>query len=210
MARTTDPAPTRRVAFESCMEPLATTVPALPVSSDVDLVRRAAGGDTIAFERLVIARADRAFRTARAILGDELDARDATQEAFLSAWRELPRLRDLESFDAWLRRILVNACLAQFRGRRRVHDISLDETFVASDPGPLVSDRVSDSDVVARAFARLDAHKRSILVLHHLDHEPLALIANTLGIPVGTAKSRLSDARAALRRALAIEGEALQ
>ncbi len=210
MARNSDPAPTRRVAFESYMEPLATTVPALPVSGDVDLVRRAAGGETVAFERLVVARTDRTFRTARAILGNESDARDATQEAFLSAWRELPRLRDLDSFDAWLRRILVNACNAQLRGRRRVREISLDETFERRDPGAQLSDQVSASDVLARAFARLDADKRSILVLHHLDHEPLASIASTLGIPVGTAKSRLFDARAALQRALVVEGEALR
>jgi RNA polymerase sigma-70 factor (ECF subfamily) len=210
MARDNDPVISHRVALESYMEPLATSGPALPLSADADLVRRAAAGDAVAFERLVIARADRAFRTARAILGDESDARDATQEAFLSAWRELPRLRDLDSFDAWLRRILVNACHAQFRGRRRLHEISLDETLDRGDPGPQPSDQVSEADVLARAFARLDADKRSILVLHHLDHEPLASIASALGIPVGTAKSRLSDARAALQRALATEGEALR
>ncbi len=192
------------------MEPLAATAPALPVSAQVDLVRRAAGGDHLAFERLLTTRADQAFRIARAILGNDSDASDATQEAFVSAWRGLPRLRDLENFDAWLRRILVNACRAQLRGRRRVHEISLDETFDRGDHRPQLSDQVSDTDMLARAFARLDADKRSILVLHHLEHEPLASIAGTLGIPVGTAKSRLSDARAALQRALIAEGEAVR
>jgi RNA polymerase sigma-70 factor (ECF subfamily) len=192
------------------MEPLAATAPALPVSAQVDLVRRAAGGDHVAFERLLTTRADQAFRIARAILGNDSDASDATQEAFVSAWRGLPRLRDLENFDAWLRRILVNACRAQLRGRRRVHEISLDEAFDRGDHRPQLSDQVSDTDMLARAFARLDADKRSILVLHHLEHEPLASIAGTLGIPVGTAKSRLSDARAALQRALIAEGEAVR
>lgn len=190
------------------MEPLAANAPAMPVSGQIELVRRAAGGDQIAFERLVTARADSAFRTARAILGNDADARDATQDAFVSAWRGLPRLRELESFDGWLRRILVNACRETLRGRQRVREISLDATFDRGASGPPLSDQVSDSDLLAHAFARLDPDKRTILVLHHLDHEPLASIATTLGIPVGTAKSRLSHARAALQRALIAEGEA--
>lgn len=190
------------------MEPLAANAPAIPVAGQIELVRRAANGDHVAFERLVTSRADSAFRTARAILGNDADARDATQDAFVSAWRGLPRLRNLDTFDGWLRRILVNACREALRGRQRVHEISLDETFDRREPGPQLSDQVSDTDLLARAFARLDADKRSILVLHHLDHEPVASIANTLGIPIGTAKSRLYDARAALQRALIVEGEA--
>lgn len=191
------------------MGPLA-DADAQVVSADAALVRRAARGDAVAFERLVTARTDRAFRIARAILANEADAYDATQEAFVSAWRELPRLRDPDSFDAWLRRILVNACRAQLRGRRRVREISLDTAADRGDPDGHFPDSVGDTDVLARAFARLDVDKRSILVLHHFDHEPLAVIATTLGIPVGTAKSRLHDARIALQRALAIEGEALR
>jgi DNA-directed RNA polymerase specialized sigma24 family protein len=92
-----------------------------PVSSQTDLVRSAARGDALAFERLLASRADWAFRIARAMLGDESAARDATQDALVSAWHELPRLRDPEAFDAWLRRILVNACRAQLRVLRRRH-----------------------------------------------------------------------------------------
>lgn len=187
------------------MDPLAAAARPLAVTAQVDLVRRAAGGDAAAFEQLIVAGADRAFRTARAILGNDADARDATQEAYVSAWRELPRLRNLENFDAWLRRILVNACRAHLRGRRRVHEISLDETYDRGEPGLQLSDQVSQTDLVGRAFGRLDADKRSILVLHHLNHESLASIASTLGIPIGTVKSRLYDARAALQRALDAE-----
>ena len=190
------------------MEPLAATSAALPVSSQTALVLRAARGDAVAFEQLVSSRADRAFRIARAILGNDSDAGDATQDAFVSAWRELPRLRDPDSFDAWLRRILVNACRAQLRGRKRVREIRLDETLDHRAPGPTIPDRVGDTDLLAHAFERLDTDKRSILVLHYLEHEPVAAIANTLGVPVGTAKWRLSEARAALHRALAAEGEA--
>jgi RNA polymerase sigma-70 factor (ECF subfamily) len=190
------------------MEPMAAAAAAMPVSTQGALVRRAASGDAVAFEQLVTVRADRAFRIARAILGNDPDASDATQEAFVSAWRELPKLRDPDSFDAWLRRILVNACRAQLRGRKRIREISLDVSHDRREPGPAVSDQVGDTDLLAHAFERLDADKRSLLVLHYLDHEPVATIANALGVPVGTAKWRLSEARAALQRALSAEGEA--
>ena len=189
------------------MERLTATAPAITVESASDLVRRAAGGDAIAFERLVTDRADRAFRIARAILGNDSDARDATQDAFVSAWRQLPRLRDPETFDAWLRRIVVNACRAELRGRRRVREISLEGTRLdrpATEPP--FPDRLGDTDLLARAFERLDADKRTILVLHHLDGRPLTDIGEVLRIPVGTVKSRLHHARIALDRALAREG----
>jgi RNA polymerase sigma-70 factor (ECF subfamily) len=190
------------------MEPMASAAEAIAVSSDADFVRRAARGDVRAFERIVALQSDRAFRTARAILGNDSDARDATQDAFVSAWRELPRLRDAGSFEPWLRRILVNACRAQVRRRGQVREISLDATFERRDPAPLMSDQVGDTDVLTHAFDRLDVDKRTILVLHYLNHEPVAAIADALRIPVGTAKWRLSEARAALQRALAAEGEA--
>jgi RNA polymerase sigma-70 factor (ECF subfamily) len=190
------------------MEPLAASASVVPVSTHGALVRRAAGGDTAAFEQLVSTRADRVFRIARAILGNDADAGDAAQDAFVSAWRELPRLREPDNFDAWLRRILVNACRARLRGRRRVREISLDATHDRREAGPTIPDQVGDTDLLAHAFERLDPDKRSILVLHYLDHEPVAAIASTLGVPVGTAKWRLSEARAARARALAADGVA--
>ena len=190
------------------MEPAAAATTALPVSTHVALVRRAASGDTAAFEQLVAARADRSFRIARAILGNDADASDATQDAFVAAWRELPRLRDPESFDPWLRRIVVNAARTRIRGRRRVHEISLDDSHDRRQPGPTLPDQVGDTELLSHAFDRLDADKRSILVLHYLEHESVASIAAALGIAPGTVKWRLSEARAALGRALAAEGEA--
>ena len=176
-------------------------------STEADLVRRAARGDSAAFEVLVTIRADRAFRLARSILGNESDARDATQDAFIAVWRELPRLRDAEHFDAWLRRILVNACRAQIRVRGRVREVAMDGAPDRSDPGPGLSDQVSDTDMLGRAFDRLVPDKRAILVLHYQEHESVATIAGALGIPQGTVKWRLSEARAALERALLAEGE---
>jgi RNA polymerase sigma-70 factor (ECF subfamily) len=187
---------------------MTATASVLAMSSEQELVQRAANGDAAAFEQLVVSRADRAFRIARAILGNDSDAHDATQEAFVSAWRELPRLRNPDLFDAWIRRILVNACRTQLRGRRRVREIPLGSDFDAIEPGPTTSDRIGDTEVLSRAFERLDSGKRSLLVLHYLEHEPLASMSAALGVPVGTIKWRLFEARAALQRALAAEGDA--
>ncbi len=189
------------------MQPLAAASDTPAGSAEADLVRRAARGDCAAFEILVTVRADRAFRIALAILGNESDARDATQDAFLAAWRELPRLRDAEHFDAWLRQILVNTCRTQIRARGRVREISIDATFDRTAAGPGISDQVSATDLLGRAFDRLDAAKRSIIVLHYLEHESVAAIARGMGIPAGTVKWRLYQARAALARALRAEGE---
>jgi RNA polymerase sigma-70 factor (ECF subfamily) len=188
------------------MGPTAATVATSVVTSSVDLVARAARGDVRAFEQLVHAGSDRTFRIARAILGNDADARDAVQETYVSAWRELPRLRDHRSFDAWLRRITVNACRAGLRDRRRVHEISLDvgeiDRRVAETDLPR---SVGEADALSRAFDRLDAAKRTILVLHYLEDESVASIAAALGIAPGTVKWRLSEARAALSRALTAE-----
>ena len=101
-----------------------------------DAVERARTGDRAAFEMLVRSRVDRLHRTACAILGNEADAYDATQDAFLSAWQQLPRLRDVEAFDAWLTRIIVNACRMRLRARRAVREVQAVEAEAAvSRPG---------------------------------------------------------------------------
>jgi RNA polymerase sigma-70 factor, ECF subfamily len=186
----------------------------LPASDEMALgalVERAQAGDRMAFEQLVQRRVDSAFRTARAILGNEADARDATQEAFLSAWRERRSLRDPIRFDAWFGRILVNSCRQAMRGRRRrsVREIAASDlanpvdALLARDPAP--DERSADLDAVERAFERVSAQDRTILVLHHLEHRPLVDIAAALDIPVGTVKSRLHAARGSLERALEAE-----
>jgi RNA polymerase sigma-70 factor (ECF subfamily) len=190
------------------MERATVAVGSVTVSTRIDFVRQASGGDRDAFEGLVGTSVDRSFRTARAILGHDADARDATQDAYVSAWRDLPNLRNPEQFDAWFRQILVNACRALMRRRLRVREISLEGTVDRPVPEAAISDQVGDADALARAFDRLDADKRAVLVLHYLEHEPLAAIAAALGVPIGTVKWRMSEARAALSRALAAEGEA--
>jgi RNA polymerase sigma-70 factor (ECF subfamily) len=169
------------------------------IGRDADLVERASHGDASAFEQLLETRVDRVFRMACAILGNEADAHDATQEAFVSAWRNLSRLRDRSKFDPWLNQTVVNRCRDVLRRRNRSREIELDGAA-------LLRDRQTDVDRdrfrVNAAFDRLRVEQRALLVAHHLDHLPVADIARQLGIPEGTAKWRLHAARQALERAL--------
>jgi RNA polymerase sigma-70 factor (ECF subfamily) len=195
---------------------MAVTSVLRPASDEasVDLVRRAMDGDPIAFDRLAADRIDRAFRLAVAILGSEADARDAVQDAFVAAWRQLPRLRDPARFGPWLGRIVVNTCRMALRHRRvvRVREVELIEPrygvdmpdrrtadVESADP---VAEFVADADLVHRALGRLDADKRTILILHHAEDLPISEIAAVLDVPVGTVKWRLHAARAALERAV--------
>jgi RNA polymerase sigma-70 factor (ECF subfamily) len=181
---------------------------------DGELLQLAVNGDRDAFDALLRLRLDRLYRMAFAITRTEADARDATQDACVLAWRELPRLRDHERFDAWLSQIVVNAARGVVRrtGRTRVREISVDMS--GDDDGPPTatypavaaeSDTFADSDAIQRAFARLDGSTRALLVLHYVEGSPLADIARVHGAPVGTIKWRLSNARRALERALEAE-----
>jgi RNA polymerase sigma-70 factor (ECF subfamily) len=175
-----------------------------------ELVRRASRGDVAAFDELVASRLPQSLRLARAIVDSPADAEDVVQEAFVSAWRSLRRLREPEKFDAWFGRILVNTARSHIRRRGTVTPISIDRRRADSPddehehPGrhdPAL-DRVDSSDALARAIDRLSVDQRTILALHHLEERPVAQIAAVLGIPVGTAKWRLHAARQALGRAL--------
>jgi len=182
--------------------------------TELDLVGRARQGDLDAFTALAGARLPAMTRTATAILGDESEANDAVQEALISVWRELPALREPEHFDAWAGRILVNACrhALKRRVRSRVREIRIlpevaDGPYGLSTGSGLPiaighAESVAADDALNRAFERLDAAQRALLVMHHLEDRPLAEIAATLGIPAGTAKSRLFAARQALQKAL--------
>ncbi len=167
--------------------------------ADGALIARAGRGDADAFADLLEPRLDGLLRLARSILANEADARDATQDACTSAWVNLPRLRDEARFDAWLNRVLVNRCRDLLRVRSRSRQIVLDGLDIP-DERP-ASDAGATAGVMA-AFDRLSLANRNILVLHHLHDRPLVEVARVLGIPVGTAKSRLFAARKALERAL--------
>src|SRR4051812_27964149 len=172
-----------------------------------ELVEAARRGDRDAFEALVRQEVAGVYRTALAILGSAPDAEDVTQDAFVSAWRNLRTLREPERFDAWLGRIVVNTSRMSLRRRRAVREIPVQEPSET----PLVDGRQPEADPAAiaieaiafdRAFDRLSIEDRQLLALTYVDDRRLEDVARLLEIPVGTVKSRLSRARAALAKAL--------
>jgi RNA polymerase sigma-70 factor (ECF subfamily) len=169
---------------------------------DRELLVRARAGDREAFELIVVAKGEPLFRTAMAILGNEADARDATQEAFVSAWSRLTDLREFDRFDAWLGRILINECRMALRKRRRVREVPVEDVGTSDLAALVDSASVSQSTDFDDAFARLSVDQRAILVLHHLHGFGVREIGTWLGIPSGTVKWRLNRARNALRKEL--------
>ena len=169
-------------------------------TESAEVVSRAMLGDHDAFAALIGLTADRLYQLACLILRDSDRAEDAAQEAIVRAWRELPRLRDPEKFDAWLRKLTVNACFDEARRIHRRAEVSLirlgDRTTV--DP----SGAYVEHDRVDRAFRRLPFDQRTVLVLQHHFDQSHTEIAETLGIPVGTVKSRIRYGTAALRASL--------
>ena len=172
-----------------------------------DLVIRASRGDEDAYAELAGSAIDRLYAVAQRILRDTGAAEDAVQVALIAAWQELPRLRDPERFDAWLYRLLVNACRRELRDRRSQRPHVL--TLVVEPSGPDETSAVGDRDELERAFQRLTPDQRTILVLqHYLGYEPTE-IAGILDIPAGTARSRLHYAQKTLRAALEADARAV-
>ena len=168
-----------------------------------ELVERAGRGDHDAFAILVRERIARLDAAARLILHDPELARDAVQEALVGAWRDLPGLRDPDRFDAWIHRITVRSCLMILRRhRRRVIEVELTATtdLPAGDIGSFVVNR----DEVERALRRLEPDQRAVVVVHFFLGLSLPETAETLGIPLGTVKSRLHRSLAAMRADLKI------
>lgn len=168
------------------------------------LIERAGRGDHDAFAALLDVRLARLDAAARLILRDAELARDAVQEACIRAWRDLPGLRDPARFDAWLHRLTVHACLDLIRRRkRRVIEVELTSlhTPLAAD----VAGSLADRQVLDDALARLSSDHRAVVALHYLLGMPLPDVARTLGIPVGTAKSRLHYALVAMRMSVALD-----
>jgi RNA polymerase sigma-70 factor (ECF subfamily) len=168
------------------------------------LVQRARDGDEDAFTQLVDQDGDRCFAIAYRILRDVDRAKDAVQQAYLLAWRELPRLRDLERYEVWLYRLLVNACYEEARRHKRwTTRVRVLPMEGLSAPDPMLS--VDDRDALERAFSRLSPEHRAVFVMHHHAGLPLATIAEVVGVPIGTVKSRLHHSIQNLRAALRID-----
>jgi RNA polymerase sigma-70 factor (ECF subfamily) len=168
---------------------------------DTDLVSRAQRGDEEAFASLAVAVGGRLHAVAHRILRDVSLAEDATQQALLTIWRDLPQLRDPARFEAWSYRLLVRACYTEARRRRSLGPIvqllPVDEPVVTDATGLVV-----DRDQLERGFRRLSIDHRAVVVLHHYLDMPLDEVAETLGVPAGTVRSRLFHAMRGLRAAI--------
>lgn len=170
------------------------------------ILDRAIEGDGEAFAALVDPHLARLDATARLVLRDPELARDAVQECLIRAWRDLPRLRQRERFEAWLYRLTVNACFDLIRQRRRR---PIEVELEASD-APITPDHSAaliEAEAIHRALGRLAPGHRAVVALHFLVGMPLTEVAATLRIPVGTAKSRLHQSLLTMRATLPKAGE---
>jgi RNA polymerase sigma-70 factor (ECF subfamily) len=168
---------------------------------DSELIGRAQRGDEEAFASLAVAVGNRLHAVAYRILRDVDLAQDATQQALLAIWRDLPQLRDPARFEAWSYRLLVRACYTEGRRSRRWQP---DLRIVPTDEPPAREHLsvIVDRDQLERGFRRLSIDHRSVVVLHHYLDLSVDETADALGVPVGTVRSRLHYAMRALRAAL--------
>jgi len=175
---------------------------------DRDLVERARKGDRDAYAVLVHQVSDGLFAVAWRILRDSGLAEDALQNALVLAWRRLPKLRDPDRFEAWIHRILVHACYDESQRTRSWRS----NVTVLPLEGPGRADEssaIADRDELERAYRQLTVEQRAVFVLHHYVGLPLVEVAEVLGIPAGTARSRLHYAIAGLRATLTAAREPL-
>ena len=169
--------------------------------TDADLVSRAQAGRLDAFEELVRRHRLGTFRVALRMLGDESDAEDATQDAFVQAWRNLDGFRADAAFSTWMYRIVTNRCLNMLRSRRRTEPLSDDREAPASRPDRIAEGRWQLQDLT-RAIVRLTPEQRAPLVLRELQGCSYEEIAEVLGLSISAVKSRLHRARLELLAAM--------
>lgn len=169
---------------------------------DEALIVRARLGDVDAFSALAASRLPRLYRVAGLIVRDADAAADVVQEALLAAWRDLPSLREVASFDAWLRRLLVRACQRAAAKRRTSSVIEIPIPLALTDATSDHQRTLAIRDQLDRGFRRLTDDQRAVVVLRHYLGLSLVETADAIGVPVGTVQSRLSRAMQALRAAL--------
>ena len=156
-------------------------------------------GRATAFAVLTDRHLDESYRLAAVLLRDPAEAEDATHDAVVTAWRKYGNLRDADRFEAWFTRILVNVCRDRLRARRREPG-ALEMDPPASAPDPFR--RVDERDAMARAFHRLRVDHRIVLALRYYADLTIDQIAERIGIPAGTVKSRVHHALKELERGL--------
>lgn len=167
---------------------------------DVELVRLAQRGDREAFAALVPEAVDRLFGVAYRILGDRDRAEEATQVAVITAWRKLRSLREPERFEAWTYRLVVSACRDEVR--RRPWEVQAPVALALLPEFANAESQVDERDRLDRAFGRLSIDHRAVIVLHHYLGMPLVEVGRVVGVPTGTARSRLHYAVRAMRASL--------
>jgi RNA polymerase sigma-70 factor, ECF subfamily len=167
---------------------------------DRALIERAQRGDREAFQVLAFAVSDRLFGVAHRVLRDFDAAGDALQGALVRIWRDLPSLRDPDRFEAWAHRALIHSCHDQLRRERRGATALrvVEREQFADDPAGAVTDR----EEIERAFRRLNADQRAVIVLQYYRDLSLPEIADLLQVPLGTVRSRAHYAKQLLRSAI--------
>jgi RNA polymerase sigma-70 factor, ECF subfamily len=169
--------------------------------TDADLVSRAQSGRLDAFEELVRRHRLATYRVALRMLGDESDAEDATQDAFVQAWRNLGGFRADAAFSTWMYRVVTNRCLNMLRARRRTEPLPDDREAPASRPDRIAEARWQVEDLKL-AILRLTPEQRAPLVLRELQGCTYEEIAEALEISIPAVKSRLHRARLELLAAM--------
>ena len=195
-----------------------TRAPRLNVGADnpqTEWVRQAQAGDLQAFEQLFNHHQRGIYNLVFQMVRNESDAADLTQDAFIRAWKALPRLQAPEAFTSWLYRVATNLGRNWIRDHGKVRHESLDQPFGDEEDGgqrdipdtrmdPAAATQTADTrDVVQRAIQGLSEDHRTVVTLHHLEGMAVEEIASIMNCSVGTVKSRLSRAREHLRRKLA-------
>ncbi len=172
------------------------------MSQDVDLIRSALAANQEAFRELVERYHLPVLRTARILLADSAMAEDVAQEAWVNAWRALGQFNLERPFRPWILRIVANCCRMELR-RSRSADAALDlvEPELLSDKSDLLADVVRREEHAAldEAITSLPPAQRQIVALRYRADLDLGEIAVVTGLPLGTVKSRLSRALAAIR-----------
>lgn len=177
--------------------------------NEILLISRARTGDREAFSALVEQYRDNVYRLAYRMCGNEYDADEAAQEAFVAAWRALPNFRGDAKFSTWLYRLTTNAAIDVMRREKRhqtIGDGEMIEVADESDSPQETVERTEQQEAVQKALATLSDEYREVLLLRYMEELDYAEIAEVLKLPSGTVKSRINRAKAALKTALLKSG----